>query len=92
MSHRIYCDVPGCTRYSRAETCLKRWGTTRVRLLCATHWKRLSRRERAVIRRMERIRKRYGDEAVARDRWLRAWDALFRRAADPRRIGRELGL
>lgn len=92
MRDRVYCGIPGCHRFMFGPTCIKRWGTTNVRIICARHWRRLSKRERAVIHRLERKVKRYGEEAVTHERWLRVWDAIFRRAADPARIGREVGL
>ena len=89
---RIFCIIPGCRRGMFVETAVKRWGTADIGLICGRHWRRLSKRERAVVARMRRKLKRYGDEAVSRERWERVWRALERRMADPRRIGRELGL
>lgn len=74
------------------ETAMKRWGTTNVRIICARHWQRLSRAERRVIYRFERIEKRYGKGAVPDARRHRIWDAIFRRAAQPDRLAAELGL
>jgi hypothetical protein len=92
VRERIYCRIPGCTRSMFVETAIKRWGTPHVGMICGKHWRRLSLRERAVVHRMRRKMRRFGDEAVPRERWERVWKALRRRMADPRRIGRELGL
>jgi hypothetical protein len=92
MRAKVFCDVPGCRRFMFGRTCLKLWGTTDVRIMCGGHWRRLSKRERAVLLRFRRLRKRYGDEAVSDERIHRAWSAAFKRVASPERIGREVGL
>lgn len=89
---RIYCVINGCRRSMFKTTAVKRWGTPEVNMICVKHWRRLSKRERAVIARMRRKLKRFGSSAVSESRWRRVWRALYRRMEDPNRIGRELGL
>jgi hypothetical protein len=60
------------------ETALKRWGSLRVRFLCGKCWKRLTKAERRVFYRIERLEKRLG--VSFGDRKHRVFDALIRRA------------
>lgn len=72
-----WCAATGCLRWSR------KWGPN-ARFLCAFHWRRLTKRERATMRRLWRLLDRIG-EGWHSDRRLRArvwrtWRALVRRA------------
>lgn len=80
MSKKIFCRVPGCHRYTRRETALKRWGSVHVSLICGFHWRRLTKAERAVWARLRRQEHRYGQQPARQNR---VWDALIRRSALP---------
>lgn len=92
MKAKIYCSIRPCGRFMFVETAIRRWGSADVGMICGKHWRRLSKRERAVVARMRRKLNRYGEKAVTRERWERVWRALYRRMRDPARIGQELGL
>lgn len=79
---KVFCAVPGCRKYSLESTCVKRWGTPNVDLICRDHWRRLTMSERRVWARLNRIAKRYGGEAVG-ERTDRIWTALKRRSNLP---------
>lgn len=78
---RIFCAVPGCRRYTKNETALRRWGTLNVDVICAYHWRRLTGAERRVWARLKRLARRYGWEAAGK-RSDRIWTALKRRSAE----------
>lgn len=76
---KIMCRVAGCHRGMHSETAQKRWGHSNVSLICGTHWRQLSRIERAVWSRLRRQARRFGIEHFG-DREMRVWNALIRRA------------
>lgn len=79
MRGKILCAVTGCTRGIFRETALKRWGTTRVWVICSVHWKRLTKAERRVAARINRLKVRLGIEHLG-DREARVARSLIRRA------------
>lgn len=91
MKRKVLCRVDGCDRGMFVETVVKRWGTKRVFLICGVHWRRLTKTERRVAHRLNRLAKRYGTEE-ADDRAGVVWRALAKRAGEADRIGRESGL
>lgn len=80
MTDRVFCCVRGCTRFSYAETCVKRWGTANVVFICGKHWRRLTKAERLVWSRLRRLAKKIGWESLEA-RHDRVWEALRRRCA-----------
>lgn len=77
MTPKLLCTVPNCQRGTYRETALKRWGTTRVRFICSSHWRRLTRTEKAVFYRIQRIEKKHDMDLA--DRRHRIFEALVRR-------------
>jgi hypothetical protein len=69
MGVRVTCSVRGCTRYRTREDGHWVW-------MCADHWRRIPKSNKRVWFRIERIRKRFGNEAVPHKRWIRSWRAL----------------
>ncbi|WP_334656701.1 hypothetical protein [Sphingomonas panaciterrae] len=80
---RIYCSVHGCHRWSAASTMERRGWTAFV---CGSHWRRATKREKALLARLKRQQRRIHaltgdyDEALGRREWL-AWKAVERRVA-----------
>lgn len=79
--HAAYCTASGCARWCG------RWGPDAV-FLCCFHWRRLSKIERATMRRIWRMADLIGDEwwmkcEPLRVRHDRVWSALVRRASLP---------
>jgi hypothetical protein len=81
MERRHFCSVPGCRRYMRESTVLKRWGSPNVVFICGDHWRRLTKRERSIWARLKRTARRFGWEAIG-PRSDRIWSALRRRAGE----------
>lgn len=75
-----YCAAPGCQRWSRT------WGQFGS-FLCGFHWMRLTKRERAAMRRVWRTCRLIGDgwwgNKPLRRREQRLWQACVRRASQP---------
>lgn len=74
-----YCAASGCHRWSR------RWGP-HGSFLCGFHWMRLTKRERATVRRIWRTMRLIGGPPYPRQlraREWRVWRALVRRAGSP---------
>jgi len=84
VSDRVYCNVRGCARWSAAETMRRKgWSS----FICGSHWRRATRREKAVIARLKRMQRRIvamtGEpDARLLDRECRIWDAVERRVAE----------
>ena len=80
MPDRLSCAVDGCKRtkglkpVDAAQPVHWVW-------ICCVHWKRLTKAEKRVLHRINRIRRRFGMEAVSHKRFRRVWHALVRRAA-----------
>lgn len=75
-----WCAATGCLRWSR------RWGPS-ASFLCGFHWRRLTKAERATMRRLWRLLDRIGDgwwtDKRLRARVDRTWRALVRRSSLP---------
>lgn len=80
MTAKILCAVEGCTRGTYPETAMRRYGTTNIWLICATHWRRLTRDEKRVVARLNRLSKKYGPLGA---RYRRIVQAIIRRAGMP---------
>jgi len=80
MTDRLSCSVDGCKRSKRlkpeevAQDIEWVW-------ICPVHWRRLTKIERRVLHRFNRIRRRFGTDAVSDRRFWRVWKALARRAS-----------
>lgn len=84
MSARVFCSVPGCLRWSAAETMASRgWAG----FVCGSHWRRATKRERSLIARIKRRQRKVvaltgePDAALARREWV-IWAAIERRVAE----------
>lgn len=76
---KILCRVKGCHRGIFVITAQRRWGTSAIWFICATHWQRLSKREKAVMARINRQKRKFGIDHFGR-REHRIVSALIRRA------------
>ena len=88
---RVHCIVAECRRTIGRDRYVRLFKHDPGTWICAPHWRRVTKAEKRVDARLRRLARRYGDEAV-RQRAVRVWQAIVRRAADPTRIGREVGL
>jgi hypothetical protein len=76
------CAVGHCTRYKSHEPHPKRDEGFFWVWVCRDHWRRIPKRKKAVLHRLNRLRKRYGDTEEIMDRWRRTWDRLARMAGE----------
>jgi len=72
MTGRLSCAVNGCLRTTGKPFAV--W-------ICGKHWMRLTKAERRVWARIRRQAKRYGWDALDRERHDRIWYGLVRRAS-----------
>ena len=81
MTDRLTCCIPDCKRTMGVGRAARLFGMVPSEWVCAVHWGRLTKREKRVKRRLDRIFLRFGanEALVARER--RVWAALKRRAA-----------
>ena len=79
---RIACIIPDCPRTMAMQSAVDRWGSVPREWICQKHWARLTPTERRIWTRIRRKAKRYGWDAIGRERSARLWRALRRRAAE----------
>lgn len=76
----IFCSVAQCHRYVMRTTAMKRWGHANIDFICGFHWKRLTKAEKLVWRRINMLKRKLGlDHLGHRER--RIWSAFKRRVA-----------
>lgn len=79
---RMACVIPGCPRTMAHQSAVDRWGYVPGEWICQKHWSRLTPVERRVWTRIKRAARRYGPDAIPRERSARLWAALRRRASE----------